>query len=878
MDLTQVKLTRAEWNNIEIPVSDTEKQVMDLILKGYYDINLKTNKTQSLYSLTKIEQTPENEVFLYRKYFEPVIQQIIRKYTTSESPFWGFDPVPLGTSSSSSGKNLKKMKSIDLLRIQNLETNIERNRDTVFEFLLIDYCKNTCKYLGREKTQYSFYLYTLIQIKKSTIAAINAHVLQFVNLVITTVESTVRLQDVIQNAYAFIEKNPSLLKYEDMHLYDHQKELFTVCKDPAPKLVLYVAPTGTGKTLSPIGLAQEYRVIFVCVARHIGLALAKSAISMGQEIAIGFGCETADDIRLHYYAAVDYTKDWRSGGIRKVDNSNGSKVRLMICDVKSYLTAMNYMLAFNPEERVITFWDEPIMTMDYAEHELHEVIHRNWTENRISKLVLSCATLPREDEIIDTVMDFKSRFMGARVHNIQSYDCRKSIPILLKSGICALPHLLYDQTQYDELQRCVLHCNLNKTMLRYFDLSEIVRFVTYVMDAHIDCIPAQYRIEHSFETISEITMNSLKVYYLQLLSAIPADIWPAMSVYMRLNTRSKFQDPTLDGAATSAGCGLGLKKAVSLDSAVANTNPATAGILATTKDAHTLTDGPTIFLCEEIKKIGNFYIQQSSIPAIEFDKIMAKILHNSTLSEKIARLEKQMEDISGKTEGGEKIGGGDSSGEKTRMCNRKTDIDKGSRGGKGASKTSAETSETFALLHIKRQELDALRRSIKYIALDPEYVPNTKTHQEKWTARITENAFVPRIDESVVKEIMSLQIENYLKILLLLGIGLFFKEANPRYLEIIKQLADEQYLFMIIASSDYIYGTNYQFCNGFIGKDLTCMTQQKTIQAMGRIGRNNIQQSYSIRFRDDAMVERLFRKIPIAENLEVTNMTRLFCS
>jgi hypothetical protein len=355
------------------------------------------------------------------------------------------------------------------------------------------------------------------------------------------------------------------------------------------------------------------------------------------------------------------------------------------------------------------------------------------------------------------------------------------------------------------------------------------------------------------------------VYYLKLLGAIPADIWPAISVYMRLKTRSKFD--------TSGGGKL--QKTQSLDSAQPP-NPATAGILATTKDAHTLTDGPAIFLCEEIRKIGNFYIQQSNIPAIEFDKIMAKILHNGNLSEKIARLEKQLEDISGKTEGGEKVGGSGSSGgdEKTRMCNRKMESSKGS--GKGGSKTSAETSETFALLQTKRQELDTLRRSIKYIALDAEYVPNTKTHQEKWTDRITENAFVPRIDEETVKEIMSLQIENYLKILLLLGIGLFFKEANPRYLEIIKQLADEQYLFMIIASSDYIYGTNYQFCNGFIGKDLTCMTQQKTIQAMGRIGRNNIQQSYSIRFREDTMVERLFREIPPEENIEVANMTRLF--
>jgi len=93
-------------------------------------------------------------------------------------------------------------------------------------------------------------------------------------------------------------------------------------------------------------------------------------------------------------------------------------------------------------------------------------------------------------------------------------------------------------------------------------------------------------------------------------------------------------------------------------------------------------------------------------------------------------------------------------------------------------------------------------------------------------------------------------------------------------MEIMKKLADEQRLFIIIASSDYIYGTNYQFCHGFIGKDLTHMTQQKTLQAMGRIGRNNIQQDYTIRFRDDDMIMKLFERQEM--NQEAINMCKLF--
>jgi hypothetical protein len=107
-----------------------------------------------------------------------------------------------------------------------------------------------------------------------------------------------------------------------------------------------------------------------------------------------------------------------------------------------------------------------------------------------------------------------------------------------------------------------------------------------------------------------------------------------------------------------------------------------------------------------------------------------------------------------------------------------------------------------------------------------------------------------------------------------LGIGVLIKQKNQQYEEIVKRLADEQRMLLILASSDYIYGTNYQFCHGMIGKDLKNMTQQKTLQAMGRIGRNNIQQEYTVRFRADEMIYGLF--ITPIINLEAVNMDKLF--
>ena len=110
----------------------------------------------------------------------------------------------------------------------------------------------------------------------------------------------------------------------------------------------------------------------------------------------------------------------------------------------------------------------------------------------------------------------------------------------------------------------------------------------------------------------------------------------------------------------------------------------------------------------------------------------------------------------------------------------------------------------------------------------------------------------------------------------MMGVGAFMLHNSDSYIEIMKNLAQEQKLYMIIASSDYIYGTNYQFCNGYISKDMALMSQEKCIQAMGRIGRNKLQHKYSIRFRDDGLIIKLFNE---DENKpEVSNMARLFNS
>lgn len=839
MDLQQNKLSRKEWNSLEQPVSDNEKIILNIIKEGFTNLNIKYNNKQSLFSYIKVEQNEGIEYNLFTLYFDKEIQKIISKYGSNinYNDIFSFS------------KKIKKINSTDSLRIQNLDKNINTNKHKIFEYLLIELTYNLLKKIHKNKNDFAFYLYTLIQLKKISIRNINKYVQGFVDISVTYAINLTNINSIVTNAHEFIEQNKYLLEYEDKELFSHQKQLYSICKynnediEFIPKLILYTAPTGTGKTLSPIGLSEQSRIIFVCVARHIGLALAKSAITMDKKVAFAFGCETASDIRLHYYSAIDFTRNKRSGSIQKVDNSVGDNVEIMICDVQSYITAMHYMLAFNDKMNIITYWDEPTITLDYENHSLHNIIHTNWKDNLIPTVILSCATLPNINELQPTIDDFRNKFDNAEIHTINSYDCKKSIPIINNEGYCVLPHYLYDN--YDELIIHTNYCLNNKTLLRYFDLQEIIDFIIYINKTEY-INNNNILLENYFTQIEDITMNSLKNYYLKLLINIKEENWNTIYKFINQQKIKKFEKPIEKIKSMEHIKSSKLVRTNSVNVFKEPKNHIRTGISLTTSDAFTLTDGPSIFLTNDVNKVGAFYIKQSNIDVKVFEQILRKINDNNDISNKIQHFENLIEA-------------------------KESKIDDDGKNIKSSNKLSNDS-------RIWQTEIDKLRKNIKLISLDAIYTPNTKRHQEYWApgGEVYENAFVSNIGEVNTKDIMALNVDNNFKVLLLLGIGVFTENPNIQYMEIMKQLADEQRLLIIIASTDYIYGTNYQFCHGFISKDLNNMTQQKTIQAMGRIGRNNIQQSYTVRFRDNNMIHNLFKE-PI-NNIESINMSKLFIS
>ena len=791
MDLTQQKLVKSEWEFLEVPVDVNEKNILNIIYNAYGNTGYSQNDSMSLLGFMKIGNEDDSfHYYLYEQYFQSLCKKIIKKFDLS---------IKIRRQT----KKKKTIKKADIIRINSLSRKIDDVRDVIFEFILIE---NIYQFFNEGFNSKNYY--SLTQLMKNKIPYTNKYILYFVHEVLVEYKSKVSKKKLIKNALSHIEKNIDLFRFADMKLYSHQADLFEATYRKGAKLILYQAPTGTGKTMSPVGLAKGNKIIFTCAAKHIGLQLAKALISMEIPIAIAFGCIDSGDIRLHYFAAKDYVKNRRTGGIFRVDNSNGEKAQVIITDIQSYLPAMNYMLAFNEPSDIIWYWDEPTITLDYENHPFHQILQKNWKQNEIPNAVLSSATLPNKEDIMPMTAYFNNKFNTNNVQEIISYECKKSIPILDANGNIVMPHFLFKK--FKKLKKCARHIEKNKTILRHIDVNEMIKFIIYVNKKKY--ISGQYLLENYFDNFEDIEIISLKIYYLRLLSLVK-DNWSDIYKYFQEKNRKMYDSV----------------------------------IKITTTDSYSLTEGPTIFLTQDVKKTAMFYLRVSNIPEDELDNILEIMAENEEYMLELEEVEKEEEQRKDKI-GTETLA-------KDHSKNLKSD--------------------EFKIYQTYLKRVAYLKAKIQTIELSSKYIPNSEAHIREWSKeKNTSKSFSSDIEDDVVEKIMYLNVEKEWKILLLMGIGVFVKHENKEYMDIMKKLAEEQKLYLIIASSDYIYGTNYQFCHGYLSKDLINMTQEKMIQAFGRVGRKGAQSDYTLRIRDDALIEKLYTK---EENKpEVRNMNRLF--
>ena len=674
MDLNQKKLSREEWEALEVPVKHEELTILKLIKNGYTNLNIRYNNISSLLDFMKItKDIPLFHGYLYGRYCKEQFDKLVKKYKCEKINLkW---------------KGRIKLKKADIIRIDNSDTRLAGTK--IYEYLLIDLLKNFLRNKKKGKEKMNYYYYTIVHLMKNSVTNLNTFVVDHIKFILKSYEKKVNISHFIKNAYKYIEQNPYLIQYADVQLYEHQKRLFSLCKRKNPKLILYQAPTGTGKTISPVGLAGHHKLIFVCAAKHVGLQFARSCISLEIPIAVAFGCNDAGDVKLHYYSGTDYVKNRRTGGIFRVDNSVGDKVQIMVSDVQSYLSAMRYMTAFNDRKDIILYWDEPTITLDYETHDFHEIMSKNWKENLIPNIIFSSATLPNKDRIMSCVQSFKTKFLGGKVWDIVSHDCKKTIPILDRDCNVVLPHYLFEK--YINLSLSVNHIKNYKTLLRHFDVREVIKFIMYVNENKF--VKGRYLIDKYFENIEEINIISLKEYYLELLGNINENFENIYN-YFKLNREKRF--------------------------------PST--IYLTTKDSYTLTDGPAIFLADDVDKIAKFCIKSAKIPGELLEKMLASLRFNDKVKGAIATAEKQLGNITGEV--------------KDTNDKRKD--------------SKSEKDPRKAELNNK---IKGLYAQLKQVKLDPSYVPNSASHKRKWHNE-SENSFTSDMDEDTVEKIMFLSIND----------------------------------------------------------------------------------------------------------------------
>jgi len=724
--MEQSKLTREEWNSIELPVSPEERDIFKFIRESFHDTQHQLPRCISAYTYLKIPPSKELDLHLAYLYFKTPHLPPLEKV---------------------------KLKKGDQIRIQSGK----KLPSDIYEMILLNMCE----------TKSFFHLERMLNIP---VKHTNPFVMEYCKQQLS--KYTPPLRQLTMNAVSLLEHNPCDL-YTPIELYSHQKDLFTLFQEPN-KLVLYTAHTGMGKTLSPLGLVGKYRVIYVCAARHIALAFATACCSSHIKFAIAFGCESEDDVRLHYSAAKKFTVNKRSGGIKNVDNSRGEDVEVIISDIRSCPLAESYMLKFNEKENLLLYIDEPTITMNHVDHPLHQDLQRLWKSVVVPNIVFSSATLP--DIEYTQITDLP-------VHKIQSHDTDRTVQVVSPEHTVVLPH--QEVSTYDDLQKLIRHLEKNPVLLKYVDLQSIL---TFLQDTPIP-----------FTSMREITIPSIKQWYITVLSTIDETQWKSM-VHVRRTVPSTIQ--------------------------------------LCSQDAWTCSYGPTIYLADNVTKIASYCLKTAQIPESILNELMIQLGRNTSISEKIAKLERDMEDKNK-----------DSEKEKKMADDR----------------VSPEVRKI-------QKEIEALQMYIQPITLPDVHIPNKKDHLSRFGQEDKlPIAFTSDVDVSTIEKILSTDVDPSWKVLLMLGIGVFSTNVPPKYLEIIKDLATRQKLYLIIANTHYIYGTNYPFANAYIAKDLTAMTQEELIQAMGRVGRNK-RVPYSIRLRDASTIQTLFMPQPSPEGAKMLEL------
>jgi hypothetical protein len=784
----QCKLTRREWEGLEVPLPPQEQAILKMIASGWTDVDVCTNPRLSLLSTTKLGSLSDPHSFIFTEFLRAPLSNLASRYPFIVIPAELCEQSVSATMGNRRRPKGPKISGADKIRLANINyENLKKNR-SIWEFAIIDYISALCQSSSPGPVAF----YTLQKAREARVNNTNPYLITIVDQVLTHFTSLIPVDEMVALVEEASELNPELQTFANRVLYKHQRDLITSLKRPGSKLIMYQAPTGTGKTLSPIAVSEGYKTIFVCASKHVGMQLARACISIHKRIAVAFGCQDPGDIRLHYFAVSECIRKRRSGAIGKVDHSQGQKADIIICDATSYLSAMHYMLSWNEKENMLVYWDEPTIAMDKVKDPLHDIVRRSWVENIIPNIVLSSATLPPAEDLPAFIEQTQRKFAiePGNIIDISNYECARTVPIFAKSGDVTMPHNTAESIA--DLRTMVDQCRLRSTLLRHIDLGCAARYLLATGSAN----------KSGFNTPTDVNPEAVKRAYLQCLEDLCDDGATIEDI------RSIWREPKRYNG----------------------------GVAIATTDASSITHGPALYLANDTEKVAKFLIKNANPSPKIIETLQERVNTNADVIEAIKKLEKDFDD----------------------------------RRGKYADNDDQEAEEQHA--HQIVEKLANMREKLSDLRLPDSEVPNTEAHQKRFHEHVSKDAFAGSVPPHHLMEVLELDVANWKKMLLMMGIGVFGEECVP-YKELMARMASERELFCVIAGTDYVYGTNYQFCHGYIGKDLADMPIEKMYQALGRVGRGRQAGQYSWRLRDDSLAAKIFK--PDTRLTEARRMDRL---
>lgn len=813
--LRQTKLTKEEWVQLEVPIqNENENLILNMICQGYLNPDIQVQTHLSLATYLKLGGKYEQEI--YRVFLKKEIDKINKNDILQMSGICDTKE-SAGKLTLSKSEKIKLENSFKLLK--------DNTNENIIEYKILDELRKYTRLLRKKKTIENdknslLHFINIFILEREFKDKVNESLLRIMRVILEK-SNTVSIQLVLKNITYLYEHN-EIFNFKTHQLYEHQRQILTIFKNRQSNFVFYCAPTSSGKTLSPIALAQDYKVIFICASKHIGLSLAKSAFHVGKKIGFAFGCTNMENIRLNYNAISSYTKT--KNGKKIYDHSDGTNVELMICDVLSYESAMNYMKKFHDINKMILFWDEPTIGLDVEDSHLHPIIQKNWAVNIIPNIIFSCATLPKETQINPIIESAKNKFEGLQFQYIESVDQVSNIRLYDINGRVVMPH-----RHFDEYSSLVSFLSFQgEKYYKFFDSNECAKFLLFLEN---EC--SHSYIKDNFQYLTDISLYNIKKAYVLALLDIGAENWNKVIEKYRTHVLKMTRDDSCEHV----------------------------GIDVTTKHSCTLTNGPTLFVSDNVENICKYMLMKANLDRNTLTSIEKKIDKNRKMLKQLTQMKNDYED---------KI-------EPYKDCEN--------------IMTNMRFPPEVLQLH---NNIEKLQNELLTLSLDDKYKPNTRTHYKNWQLEqdLTyedSDAFTSSLSDEDIKEIIELyNIKTLYKLMMMMGIGVFSNnimkedevsnksivEDNNKYIETMKKLAEQKRLYLIIANSDYIYGTNYQFSHCYLSKDMKNLTQEKIIQCIGRVGRQEKNKHFSFRFRTQEHIDTFYGMVE--NSIEAENMNRLF--